>query len=250
MKNLLISAAGLYRDGVSANVLVAEDNPLQAEVIRRYLENDGHSVTTVGDGFSAITEVRRSRPDLVVLDIMMPGLDGLEVCRRLRRESNILLLMLTARSTENDLLLGLDTGADDYLTKPYSARELVARVRTLLRRSGRPETVDRDVLRAGDLTVDRLRRVVSVDGRAVDITAVEFEILVAMVAHPERVFTREQLLERTCGFDRHTGPRTIDVHVRNLRRKLETAPGRPSCLVTVFGVGYKISADPPSKPIG
>jgi two-component system, OmpR family, response regulator MtrA len=240
MKNLLGRGWGLYGDGVSTRVLVAEDNEMQAEVIRRYLEHDGHTTTVVRDGCAAIAEVRRTRPDLVVLDIMMPGLDGLEVCRRLRRESDVLVLMLTARSTEDDLLLGLDIGADDYLTKPYSPRELVARVRTLLRRVARPATGAERVLRVGALSVDRLRREVLVGDRGVECTPGEFAILGAMVAQPGRVFTREQLLEHTSGFDRHASLRTIDVHVRNLRRKVEADPSHPTYLVTVFGVGYKI----------
>jgi DNA-binding response OmpR family regulator len=226
-------------------VLVAEDNAMQAEVIRRYLEQDGHTTTVVRDGRAALEAIRRERPDLVVLDVMMPHTDGLEVCRVLRRESDVPVLMLTARSTEDDLLVGLETGADDYLTKPYSPRELVARVRTLLRRAGRPapaeeRAAERSVLRAGGLAVDVERREVRVDGRAVECTPGEFEILAAMVARPGSVFTRQQLLVRTSVIDRATTERTVDVHVRNLRKKIEADPARPEYLRTVFGVGYKI----------
>ncbi|GIJ43931.1 DNA-binding response regulator [Virgisporangium aliadipatigenens] len=223
-------------------VLVAEDNAMQAEVIRRYLEQDGHTTTVVRDGRAAIDTVRRERPDLVVLDVMMPHTDGLEVCRVLRRESDVPVLMLTARSTEDDLLIGLETGADDYLTKPYSPRELVARVRTLLRRAGRPAPAqeERQLLRAGGLAVDVERREVRVDGRPVECTPGEFEILAAMVARPGRVFTRQQLLVRTSVIDRATTERTVDVHVRNLRKKIEADPARPEYIRTVFGVGYKI----------
>ncbi|MFD0736813.1 response regulator transcription factor [Planotetraspora mira] len=222
-------------------VLIAEDNELHAEVLRRYLEQDGHSTTIVRDGQAAIDEVRRNRPDLVVLDVMMPGTDGLEVCRVLRRESDVLVLMLTARSTEDDLLLGLELGADDYLTKPYSPRELVARIRTLLRRVGRPPVADDGVFRVGELTVDPARREVRAGGRLVECTPGEFEMLAAMAAHPGRVFTRQQLLERAGNVDRHSTERTVDVHIRNLRKKIEPDPGRPARLLTVFGVGYKIS---------
>jgi DNA-binding response OmpR family regulator len=228
---------------VCAHVLVAEDNEMQAEVLRRYLENDGHRVRIAADGRTALDMIRRVRPDLVVLDVMMPELDGLEVCRVLRAESDVRILMLTARSTEDDLLRGLERGADDYLTKPYSPRELTARVRTLLRRpvlSPEPEPGD-GVLRVGDLAVDPERHEVRVGGRQVECTPDEFAILSALAQQPGRVFTRELLLERTSGFDRFSSLRTIDVHVRNLRRKIESDPSRPAYLLTVFGVGYKIN---------
>ena len=221
-------------------MLLAEDNRMQAEVIRRYLEQDGHHTTVVRDGRAALTEARRSRPDLVVLDIMMPAVDGLEVCRVLRQESDVLVLMLTARATEADLLHGLDLGADDYLTKPFSPRELMARVRTLLRRAGRPPVPADNVLRVGELAVDRGHRSVRSGRRVVSCTPVEFEILASMAAQPGVVFTRSQLLERASQLDRDTVERTVDVHIRNLRKKIEPDPARPSRLVTVFGVGYKL----------
>ncbi len=222
---------------------------MQAEVVRRYLEADGHGVTLAADGRTALDLTRRLRPDLVVLDVMMPGTDGLDVCRLLRRESDVPVLMLTARSTEDDLLLGLEVGADDYLTKPYSPRELTARVRTLLRRvvrrpAPRPGADQDGVLRVGPLRVDPARREVRMGDRAVECTPDEFAILSALAAHPGRVFSREVLLERTSGHDRFSSPRAIDVHVRNLRRKIEPAPSRPVHLLTVFGVGYKFSGGP------
>jgi two-component system, OmpR family, response regulator MtrA len=241
MKNLSgLDLRPKVRD-VNAHVLVAEDDQMQAEVIRRYLERDGYATTLVRDGHAAIAQVRRQAPDLVVLDVMMPGADGLEVCRVLRRESDVLVLMLTARSTEDDLLHGLDVGADDYLTKPYSPRELMARVRTLLRRAGRPGTRQDGVVCVGDLTIDPARREIYAGGRAVVCTPDEYEILTAMAARPGRVFTRQQLLERTSGYDRNSTQRTIDVHVRNLRTKIEADPSRPAHLLTVFGVGYKLA---------
>ncbi|MFV2087650.1 response regulator transcription factor [Micromonospora sp. LOL_021] len=223
-----------------AHVLIAEDDRRQAEVLRRYVESDGHRTTVVHDGRDALDQARRHRPQLLVLDVMMPGLDGLNVCRILRRESDLLVLMLTARADEDDLLRGLDLGADDYLTKPYSPRELMARVRTLLRRVDRvPRTID-GVRRVGALAVDPVRREVTVDGRPVNCTPGEFAILAAMVEQPERAFTRAQLLEHTRGVDRDSTERAIDTHLVNLRRKIEPDVRRPAHLVTVYGVGYKL----------
>ncbi|MFF9350517.1 response regulator transcription factor [Streptomyces sp. NPDC014734] len=225
--------------------MVAEDDEKQAELVRRYLEHEGHSVTVVGDGLAALAEVRHREPDLLVLDVMMPRADGLDVVRVLRAEHRELpVLMLTARSTEDDLLLGLDLGADDYMTKPYSPRELMARVRTLLRRNRRAvaaDPVEDQVLRVGALAVDPVRHEVSVEGRLVECTRGEFRILVAMAAEPERVFSRQRLLEELHGFDRYISFRTVDVHIMNLRKKIERAPRRPARLLTVFGVGYKLT---------
>ncbi|MER6490873.1 response regulator transcription factor [Streptomyces griseorubiginosus] len=227
---------------MNARVLVAEDDTRQAEVIRRYLESEGHTALLVRDGRAALDEVRRHRPDLLVLDVMMPVVDGLDVCRILRRASDLPVLMLTARSTEEDLLLGLDLGADDYLTKPYSPRELMARIRTLLRRTRASGTPSADpVLRVGALAVDPVRRAVEVEGRHVVCTPGEFDVLATMAAEPERVFTRRQLLASTRGDDRYITERTIDVHVLNLRKKIEPVPRRPVYLQTVFGVGYRLT---------
>ncbi|MEV2252179.1 response regulator transcription factor [Streptomyces sp. NPDC050147] len=253
-----------------AFVLVAEDDEKQAELVRRYLEREGHTVAVVHDGRAAIDEVRRRPPDLLVLDVMMPRVDGLGVTRVLRGGSwngvgavgGIPILMLTARSTEDDLLLGLDLGADDYLTKPYSPRELMARVRTLLRRSQGThhpvveggEAAPR-VLRVGGLTVDPVRHEVTVDGRLVECTPGEFELLAALAAEPERAFTRPQLLDRIHGSSGYISVRTVDVHVLNLRKKIEVDPRRPRHLVTVFGVGYKLTGAsfgtaPSGAPLG
>ncbi|SHI25258.1 DNA-binding response regulator, OmpR family, contains REC and winged-helix (wHTH) domain [Streptomyces sp. 3214.6] len=236
--------------GVCANILVAEDDTKQAELVRRYLEHEGHAVTVVEDGRAALEEVRHREPDLVVLDVMMPRADGLDVVRILRAESReVPVLMLTARSTEDDLLLGLDLGADDYMTKPFSPRELVARIRTLLRRNKRaaaPEPVpapveDDDTLSVGTLRVDPVRHEVSVGGTPVVCTPGEFRILAAMAAEPDRVFSRQQLLAELHGFDKFISGRTVDVHVMNLRKKIERTPRRPVRLLTVFGVGYKLT---------
>ncbi|MDW4908153.1 response regulator transcription factor [Streptomyces sp. ADMS] len=242
--------------------MVAEDDAKQAELVRRYLEHEGHTVTVVEDGRTALDQVRHQEPDLVVLDVMMPRADGLDVVRILRAESrDVPVLMLTARSTEDDLLLGLDLGADDYMTKPFSPRELTARVRTLLRRNRRgadpapvpapapdptpapePEVgPDDEVLAVGALRVDPARHEVSVGGTPVECTPGEFRILAAMAAEPGRVFTRARLLEELHGFDKYISGRTVDVHIMNLRKKIERAPRRPARIVTVFGVGYKLT---------
>ncbi|WP_427917758.1 response regulator [Streptomyces sp. cg40] len=224
-----------------AHVLVAEDDEMQAELIRRSLLTEGHTATVVHDGGAAIAEARTLRPDLVVLDLMLPVIDGFGVCRALR-EDDIPVLMLTARSTEDDVLLGLELGADDYMTKPYSPRELMARIRTVLRRSGRTaESRQEDtVVRAAGLSVDPARHEVRCDGAPVDCTPAEFEILLAMAAEPERVFSRRQLLQYTRGLDRASTERAVDVHIMNLRRKIEPDPRKPARLLTVFGVGYKL----------
>ncbi|WP_028809817.1 response regulator transcription factor [Streptomyces sp. 351MFTsu5.1] len=227
-----------------AHVLVAEDDEMQAELIRRSLLAEGHTATVVHDGRAALDAARRIAPDLVVLDLMLPVIDGFGVCRVLRRDADIPVVMLTARSAEDDVLLGLELGADDYMTKPYSPRELMARIRTVLRRSGRGvDTGPREdpVVRAGDLGVDPARHEVHCDGAPVECTPAEFEILLAMAAEPERVFSRRQLLEVTRGTDRASTERAVDVHIMNLRRKIEADPRRPARLLTVFGVGYKLS---------
>ncbi len=228
-----------------AHVLVAEDDEMQAELIRRSLLSEGHTATVVHDGSAALDAVRRLGPDLVVLDLMLPVIDGFGVCRVLRRSPDhhdIPVLMLTARSTEDDVLLGLELGADDYMTKPYSPRELMARIRTVLRRSGRGADRREDpVVRAAGITVDPVRHEVHCDGTPVECTPAEFQILLAMTAEPERVFSRRQLLECTRGTDRASTERAVDVHIMNLRRKIEADPRRPVRLLTVFGVGYKLS---------
>ncbi|MEU1078956.1 response regulator transcription factor [Streptomyces sp. NPDC005908] len=224
-----------------AHVLVAEDDEMQAELIRRALLSEGHTVTVVHDGAAALDAARRLRPDLVVLDLMLPVLDGFDVCRTLRGAGGTPVLMLTARTAEDDVLRGLDLGADDYMTKPYSPRELLARIRTVLRRSGHGAPGER-VVRAGGISVDPARHEVRRDGEPVDCTPAEFAILLAMAAEPDRVFSRRQLLACTRGLDRASTERAVDVHIMNLRRKIEDDPRDPRRLLTVFGVGYKLSA--------
>ncbi|MFD0205407.1 MULTISPECIES: response regulator transcription factor [Saccharothrix] len=219
-----------------AYVLVAEDDPKQAELVRRYLVREEHSVLVVADGRAAIDEVRRTRPDLLVLDVMMPKVDGMDVCRVLRREYDLPVLMVTARVGADDKLLGFDLGADDYLTKPYDPRELMARVRSLLRRAQRPTAP-----RIGDLVLDPIRHEVRVGERRVLCTPAEFRLLATLVAAPDQVFSRGQLVEQAFGLDGHITERTIDVHVRNLRKKIEADPREPEYLRTVYGIGYKIT---------
>jgi DNA-binding response OmpR family regulator len=228
---------------MGSRVLVAEDDAKQAQLIRLYLEREGHSVVVVHDGRAALEQARARRPDLLVLDVMMPKVDGLDVCRILRAESQVPILLLTARATEDDLLLGLDLGADDYVVKPYSPRELAARVRALLRRAGLGEVGGRSPIRVGDLEVNPDRFQVRVGGRRVELTAKEFGILETLASSPGRVFTRAQLLERAFGFDHYVLERTVDAHVMNLRRKLEPDPAAPSLVQTVYGRGYRL-ADP------
>ncbi|MEV6413122.1 response regulator transcription factor [Kribbella sp. NPDC051718] len=227
-----------------AQVVLAEDDEKQAELVRRYLERENHEVTVVHDGRSALDEVRRRQPELLVLDVMLPGVDGLDVCRILRRESDIPVLMLTARTEEDDMLLGLDLGADDYMTKPFSPRELAARVRTLLRRSnGRPSpaTEPDTMLRVGGVAIDPERHELFADGTKITCTPGEFRLIATMAARPHRVFTRAQLLEQLHGIDQYITTRTIDTHVLNLRKKIEPDPRKPIRLLTVYGVGYKLT---------
>jgi DNA-binding response OmpR family regulator len=232
---------------MSARILVAEDDPKQANLVRIYLERDGHQILVVGDGRSALEQCRSRRPDLVVLDIMMPKVDGLDVCRVLRGESQVPILLLTARTTEEDMLLGLDIGADDYLTKPYSPRELAARVRALLRRAGVVGTENRAVLATGDLEVDAGRFEVRVGGRPIALTAKEFGILEVLAAEPGRVFTRAQIIDKAFGFDHCVLERTVDAHVMNLRRKIEDDVAVPRYVQTVYGRGYRLAEEKPPR---
>ena len=229
----------VHIEDMPARILVAEDDLKQAELIRRYLEREGHLTVVVHDGRAAIDEARRRSPDLLVLDVMMPKVDGLDVCRVLRADGDVPIIMLTARSTEDDLLLGLDLGADDYLTKPYNPRELVARVRTVLRRTR--SRAEGEVYRVGELEIDPARHEVRLAGRLVELTPAEFKILACLAASPGRAFSRQQLLEHAFGFDHYVFDRTVDVHVMNLRKKIEPSSGAPAYLKTVYGVGYKLA---------
>jgi two-component system alkaline phosphatase synthesis response regulator PhoP len=221
-------------------VLVVEDERQIAEIARDYLEHAGFAVVTAGDGLDALALARARRPDLVVLDLGLPRLDGLEVARQLRRDGNVPIIMLTARVEESDRLIGLELGADDYITKPFSPRELVARVRAVLRRTeagadggGR--------LRRGDLTIDVSRMRVSRAGRPIELTTTEFHLLAALARQPGRVFTRAQLLDAVRGSEIESFERAIDAHVKNIRRKLEPDPRSPRYVLTVYGAGYRFA---------
>jgi len=223
-------------------ILVVDDEPKIVTLARDYLEHAGFAVLTAGDGRYALATVRQRRPDLVVLDLGLPGLDGLDVTRELRRDSTIPIVMLTARDDELDKLLGLELGADDYLTKPFSPRELVARVRAVLRRADRPpETAE--TIHAGDVVLDVPRMRAEVAGTVVDLTPTEFSLLATMAARPGRIFTRAQLLDALHGIAFDTYERAIDSHIKNLRRKVEPDPRRPRYVLTVYGVGYRFADD-------
>ncbi len=235
---------------MGARIVICEDDEKYAELIRRYIEREGHQAVVVRDGRAAVQSVRTLSPDLLILDLMVPGIDGLDVCRILRTEYGLPILMVTARSGEADLVRALDLGVDDYLVKPCSPRVLTARVRALLRRSNGTVTapvttqVAADALQVDDLIVDRERHNVSVGVDEIRCTAGEFALLEVMVGAPGRVFTRKQLLMLTRGQDRYITERSIDVQISGLRRKLRTAPARSPRIVTVFGVGYKLIGDP------
>jgi DNA-binding response OmpR family regulator len=221
-------------------VLVVDDAPDIVRLVRDYLEHAGFAVLTATNGPDALRVARSQRPDLVVLDLGLPGRDGLDVTRDLRRESAVPIVMLTARADESDKLVGLELGADDYLTKPFSAKELVARVRAVLRRA-QSAAQPSDLVELGPLRIDVPRMTVAVDGRAVELTPSEFQILLTMARQPGRVFTRAQLLDALHGEAFESYERAIDAHVKNIRRKLEPDPHAPRLVQTVFGVGYRVA---------
>jgi DNA-binding response OmpR family regulator len=224
---------------VSQRILVVEDDARIADLIAKNLEAVGYECHGVSDGGRALPEVARLRPALVVLDLGLPGLDGVEVTRRIRRDNDVPILMVTARSGEGDKLLGLEVGADDYITKPFSTEELVARVRALLRRS--TGTVTERVLELGDVRIDPARRVVERNGETLPITTLEFDLLYFLAARPGRVFSREALMEHVWGIDRVVDDRSIDSLVSRVRRKLERDPSQPRWLQTVWGAGYRFA---------
>ena len=221
-------------------ILVVEDDMQIARNLRDYLEVAGFEVTAVGDGSAALASIRGDRPDLLVLDLGLPGIDGLDVARELRRTSTVPIVMLTARGEESDRIVGLELGADDYLVKPFSPKELVARVRAVLRRTS-GTTAGAEVLRAGDVEVDLPKMRARVGGQPVDLTPTEFELLATLAREPGRVFTRGQLLDALHGVTLETYERAIDAHVKNLRKKIEPEPGRPRYVLTVHGVGYRFA---------
>jgi DNA-binding response OmpR family regulator len=220
-------------------ILVVEDEMKIARLVRDYLEHAGFDVIVTGEGGSAVASARGSKPDLIVLDLGLPDRDGLDVTRELRRSSNVPILMLTARGDEADRIVGLELGADDYIIKPFSPKELVARVRAVLRRTESAHADGPEVMRVSDVEVDVPRMRVSIGERSVDVTPTEFELLRTLIREPGRVFTRAQLLDAVHGVAIESYERAIDAHVKNLRRKIEPTPGVPRYLLTVRGVGYR-----------
>ena len=219
-------------------VLVVDDDVKTVELVKLYLNRDGYKVITAYEGQEALRLARETHPDLIVLDLMLPGINGLEICRTLRQESDVPIIMLTAMTTDEDKLAGLGLGADDYVTKPFSPRELAARVRAVLRRI--PGERGPDKIVHGDLTVDFLKHEACLSDRPLNLTPIEFKLLGTMVKEPGRVFSRAQIIEKALGFDFDGFDRTIDVHILKLRRKLEPDPRNPRYIKTIYGAGYKL----------
>jgi phosphate regulon transcriptional regulator PhoB len=223
-------------------ILIVEDEADIADLVKYQLEKEGLTARTVGDGKQALDLIVRDHPDLIILDLMLPGTDGMEVCRRLRANSAtqaIPIIMLTAKAEEVDRILGLEMGADDYVPKPFSPRELVARVKAVLRRTATPLTLSEAPVGVGNLRLDPVRHEATKADRPVDLSAMEFRLLEFFLRHRGRVFTRTQLLDQVWGQDRFVEPRTVDVHIRRLREKVEDDPRRPALILTVRGMGYK-----------
>jgi len=227
---------------MAQTILVVDDEPQIVRLVRAYLEEAGFRVAIASDGEQALYVARHEMPDLVVLDVLMPHVDGLEFTRRIRRERNVPIVMLTARAEETDRIVGLELGADDYVTKPFSPRELVARIRAVLRRAQAPPEIP-SILRAGPLTLDIAAHTVTVSGQPVDLTPTEFRFLETLMTTPGRAFTRGELLEAVQGVAFEAYERTVDVHVKNLRRKIEPDPVRPRYIFTVRGVGYRLNSE-------
>lgn len=225
-------------------ILIVEDERDVVRLLKYNLEKEGFRVTAVSDGSLVLAEIRREEPDLVILDLMLPGMDGLEICRQLRRHdkfAGIPILMLTARSGEADRVVGLELGADDYVTKPFSMRELIARVRALMRRHEPP--AQQSSVRRGEIHIDPSAHIVTIAGRHVELSALEFRLLHYLASHPGMVFSRDQLLDRVWGNDRSVTSRSVDVYIRRVREKIESEPQQPVYVQTVHGVGYRFVAD-------
>lgn len=221
-------------------ILVVDDEPKILQIARDYLENAGYRVIAAGDGTAALQRVQAEQPELVVLDLGLPGMDGLDVCRQIRRSSEVPIIMLTARGEESDKLVGLELGADDYIVKPFSPKELVARVRAVLRRFERAQQPG-EIIRVGLVELDVPRMRVTVEDREVELTGTEFELLAALAAQPGRIFSRAQLLDAIHGVAIESYERAIDAHIKNIRRKIEPDPRQPRFIRTVYGVGYKFN---------
>jgi len=222
-------------------ILVVDDDAKTVDLVKLYLERDGHSVLTAYDGLTALQTFREQQPHLVVLDVMLPGLNGVEVCRTLRSESDVPIIMLTARTRDEDKLTGLDTGADDYVTKPFSPGELAARVRAVFRRL--PAERGPAEIRYGAFYLNFPKREVHLNGKKLALTSVEFKILAAFLREPGRVFDRVEIIDKAFGYDFESFDRAIDVHIFNLRRKIEPDPKHPRYIKTIYGAGYKLSEE-------
>ena len=228
----------------SKSILVIEDEPSIAEVVSLYLRRAGYQVQALGDGLAALGALERHIPDLVIMDLMLPGIDGYSLTRWLRERSQVPIIMLTSRREEMDRIAGLEMGADDYVVKPFSPQELVSRVRAVLRRAGGEKSPESEQpLQAGPLSIDPLARSVSLNGAPVELTTKEFDMLALFLRHPRQVFSRDQLLQRVWGSSEYIDPGTVTIHVRRLREKIESDPANPVMLLTVWGVGYKFDPD-------
>jgi DNA-binding response OmpR family regulator len=237
---MIAAAAGGFF--MSKRILVIDDEARLVNLVRGYLEQEGYEVVTAGNGRQALFVSREAPPDLIVLDLMMPEMDGWEFMRLYRQQHNTPIIMLTARVEDVDKIAGLEMGADDYITKPFSPRELVARVRAVMRRTEAP-VEKADILTRGGVELNRTARSVTIDGRYVELTRMEFDLLEALMSSPGRAFNRLELLERTQGFAYDGYERTVDVHVKNLRKKIEPDPSKPLYVLTSFGVGYRFNPD-------
>lgn len=230
--------AGGGKERMAQRILVVDDEAAIVELVEYNLEREGFEVLTEAEGPKAVERARAERPDLIILDVMLPGMSGMDVCRELRKTTDVPIILLTARKDEVDRVLGLELGADDYVTKPFSPRELVARVKAILRRSQR-QASEGEAVAASGLVVDEERRQVTLDGRRLDLTFTEFELLATLAKNPGRAFSRDELLSRIWGQDFYGDARTVDVHIRHLREKLEEDPAAPRFIETVRGVGYR-----------
>ncbi len=226
---------------MASTVLILEDDPHTVEVVQLYLRRDGHHVLSATDGIAGLSLAREAQPDLIILDLMLPGMDGLEICRILRQESGVPIVMLTARADEEDRLAGLDFGADDYVTKPFSPRELAARIRAVLRRSARDELEGGAArLDYESISMEMRQRTVHVDGTQIHLTPTEIRLLALLMREPGRTFSRDQIIDQVFGYDFEGFDRTVDSHVYSLRRKLEAAAGDKKYIHTIYGVGYRL----------
>lgn len=225
---------------VQNSVLLVDDDAKLVKLLKIYFEKDGFIAYTAADGIDALMAVREHKPDIMVLDLMMPGIDGWEVCRRLRKDNDIPIIMLTARDEESDRLVGLELGADDYVTKPFSSKEVVARAKAILRRTNRA-VLRKEAIKIGGLTIDMDSYQVSRDGQVVEVTPTEFKIVELLAINPGKVYSRLQIAEQVHGYTFEGYERTIDAHIKNLRRKLEANPKEPVYIQTVYGMGYKLA---------